>query len=272
MARAAPAADRAEYAARGAALAGYMRDAFWREDRGLFTLDDTSPDMEVDFGHSAKALWFIAISAAAAGDAELEAWAKSKVRALVDQALVEPQGAWASATDDPDHATWWVYAELDQLVASMSLVDPELIAPLERTGAWWLDNFVDETWGDTWSYVDIASGAPSGSGPKHWQWKSGFHAFEHALVMYSVAAAQEDGTAQLWFARDPGEVGGLYLLDADLLSVEDFEVDGRALQLASFGAVGFGDAAPVPAPASALLLAGGLALLAQRRFSKNSSA
>lgn len=270
LARVAPEADRQGYVDQAGEIATYLRDSYWSESRGLFRVHNSNPDGTVDFGHSAKALLFIAQAAALSGDAELARWARNKAPAIFDKAFVEASGSWARNTDGvvrDDTAVYWISAELDQLMAALALTDVGLRDRLARTQQFWLQNFVDETYGGIWPMVDPLTGEPILDRPKHWEWKAGFHAFEHALMSYLTAAEIKDGESVLYFAQaEEFSFDITYLFDVESAAAE---VLAGGIQKVTFSGLSFaGIAAPVPVPAAAglmLLGIGALAGVARRR-------
>jgi mannose/cellobiose epimerase-like protein (N-acyl-D-glucosamine 2-epimerase family) len=269
LSRTAPAADRAKYRKQAHQIATYLRDAHFVPERGLFdtNLDSTSEDF--DFGHSAKALWFIAMAGAQSGDAELTAFVKGQAAQLFSQAFVGDLGSWATsatATTRNDDSDWWISSELDQLAASLAMTDPALRGMLATTQDFWLTYFVDQDNKGIWSAVDSLTGEPVGKQRKHWEWKSGFHEFEHALVSYLSAAQISETNPVLWFARASDfSFESAYLFDADPIAVDMVDLGGGSLiQGVTFANLSFAAIADVPLGPSAGFVLLGMAALAGR--------
>jgi hypothetical protein len=128
---------------------------------------------------------------------------------VLKQAYLPDSGTWGSKLR-PDGSVdtgkeWWIYAELDQLAATLALTDPAQAQPLPlpRTAAFWFDRMVDPVGREVWG----GAGGPDlqpWRGPKIHQWKSGYHSAEHALVGYLTAQALHHQPATLYFApKDP---------------------------------------------------------------------
>lgn len=265
LARIAPDADRQGYVDQVGEIATYIRDSYWSDSRQMFQVVTSKPDAAYDFGHSSKALLFIAQAAALSGDHVLAQWARDKAPAVFDQAFVEASGSWARNTDGTvrdETATYWISAELDQLMAALSLTDAGLRDRLARTQAFWLQNFVDEAYGGIWPMVDPVTGLPLAGLAKHYEWKAGFHAFEHALISYLTAGEIADGASVLFFAQaEAFDFDIAYLFDAETAEVEVL-TGAPDVQQVTFAGLSFaGFAVPVPAPAAALLLIGALGAL-----------
>lgn len=160
-----------------------------------------------DFGHSAKAYWMLERIGRLTRDPALTDLATAGAKAVLAQAYLPESGTWGSRLR-PDGSVdtgkeWWIYAELDQLAATLALADPAQARPLPRTAAFWFARMVDPVHHEVWG----GAGGPDfepWEGPKIHQWKSGYHSAEHALVGYLTAQALHGQAATLYFApRDP---------------------------------------------------------------------
>jgi hypothetical protein len=97
--------------------------------------------------------------------------------------------------------SWWIYAELDQFAATLSIQDPALTEQyLEKTYNYWQRYFVDPVYGEVWTTVSGTTNLPIGDLPKQWPWKNGYHSLEHTLVAYITTAAREGQPVTLYFA------------------------------------------------------------------------
>lgn len=194
-------------------LAKVMVEKYHSPERHLFwgTVHDPKDlrlgSRHTDFGHTAKALWMIERIGLLCGDAKLRAFATGEAKLLLAQAYRSDTGSWGSrlrrdGSVDPNKE-WWIYAELDQLAATLGLQDPAQRAPLPATQAWWLKHFVDPIGHEVWGWVDGETGQ-AGGGPKIHHWKSGYHSAEHALVGYLTAQSRDGRDSVLHFAlADP---------------------------------------------------------------------
>ncbi|MFT6228672.1 MAG: hypothetical protein ACJARE_003090, partial [Paracoccaceae bacterium] len=269
LARVAPEPDRAAFRDEAHLIATYLRDTHFVPERGLFDTDLASTSDNLDFGHSAKSLWFIAMAAAQSGDADLAAFAKGQAAQLFSQAFVEDLGSWATsatATTRNDDANWWISAELGQLAASLAMTDPALLDMLSQTQDFWLTYFVDQENKGIWSAVDSLTGDPLAVQRKQWEWKSGFHELEHALVSYITAAEMSETDPVLWFARATDfSFETAYLFDADPIAVESVALDGGGvIQGVTFSGITFATIAAVPLGPTAWFLTIGLLALGGR--------
>ena len=190
-------------------LARLMVRDYWAPGQQLFrgTLPLAEAQMlgsrHVDFGHSAKALWMIERIGRLAGEPDLVAFATAQGQHLLQRAYLEDSGSWASrprADGTLDEGKeWWIYAELDQLAATLALADPAPTRYLVRSTRFWLAHQVDPVGHEVWGWVDADGAARPGSVKIH-PWKSGYHSAEHALVNYLTAQSLQRRPAVLYFA------------------------------------------------------------------------
>ncbi len=186
-------------------------DHYYNWDENLFYLASDKPadrDPKVsgtDFGHTIKSFWMIRWTGVLTGNPRL---VESGGRRVLERAY--RNGSWVSGVKadgalDLDKS-WWIYAELDQFAATLSIQDPTLAAQyLDRTYDYWQRYFVDPLHGEVWTTVSGATNLPIGDLPKQWPWKNGYHSLEHALVAYITAAARAGEAVTLYFAAtEPG--------------------------------------------------------------------
>lgn len=272
----APLANRVDLQNKALQTAKYLRDAFYDPTTGLMrpTLDAAPGTVAgADFGHSVKSFWFIDQTAKIVGDTELSAFAQTSAKSLFQLAYQDDQQTWATGFDDAgapnSSAHWWGFAELNQYMASLAIEDPALRPLLDITQSYWLENYVDADNGGIWLSFDIQAGVPNTTRPKHTEWKSGFHSFEHALINYLTASAMDDGLADLFFARtDIDTLDLAYGFSGQLAASGTPMFSGDPVQRVSVSGLTYSAAraAPVPLPASILML--GASLLWLRRLKR----
>jgi hypothetical protein len=100
---------------------------------------------------------------------------------------------------------WWIYAELDQMAATLALRDPKTHVPrLNTTYGYWLKDFSpDGLEVAQWLYDDCKGdddACPNRRIPKANLWKNAFHAPEHDLVAYITTSGVEKTPAVLYYA------------------------------------------------------------------------
>jgi mannose/cellobiose epimerase-like protein (N-acyl-D-glucosamine 2-epimerase family) len=156
-----------------------------------------------DFGHTSKAYWMLERIGRLTEDPALVDLATTGAKAVLKQAYLPESGTWGSKLRSDGSVDtgkeWWIYAELDQLAATLALRDPLQAAPLSRTAEFWFRRMVDPVNHEVWG----GAGGPQfepWDGPKIHQWKSGYHSAEHALVGYLTAQALHGQPATLYFA------------------------------------------------------------------------
>jgi len=205
-----PAADRKEWTADLQRLARAMVKDYHDAERHLFwgTLHDPAQKQlgsrHTDFGHTAKAYWMLERIGRFTKDQALVDLATTGARAVLKQSYLPESGTWGSRLR-PDGSVgtgkeWWIYAELDQLAATLALTDPAQAAPLPRTADFWFKRMVDPVNHEVWGGTGGAPDFEAWPGPKIHQWKSGYHSAEHALVGYLTAQALHGEPAILYFA------------------------------------------------------------------------
>lgn len=205
-----PDADRKEWTADLKRLAQTMVREYHDADRHLFwgTIHDPAQKQlgsrHTDFGHTAKAYWMLERIGRLTKDQGLIDLATTGARAVLKQAYLPDSGTWGSRLR-PDGSIgtgkeWWIYAELDQLAATLALTDLAQAAPLPRTAAFWFQRMVDPVNHEVWGGTGAAPAFEPWPGPKIHQWKSGYHSAEHALVGYLTAQALHGEPATLYFA------------------------------------------------------------------------
>ena len=205
-----PPADRREWTADLKRLAQVMVRDYHDANRHLFwgSLHDPAQKQlgsrHTDFGHTAKAYWMLERIGRLTSDQPLIDLATTGARAVLKQAYLPDSGTWGSRLR-PDGSVgtgkeWWIYAELDQLAATLALTDSTQAAPLPRTADFWFRRMVDPVHHEVWGGTGGAPGFEPWQGPKIHQWKSGYHSAEHALVGYLTAQALHGQAATLYFA------------------------------------------------------------------------
>jgi len=204
-----PKADQREWTADLKRLALVLVRDYYDADRQQFwgTIHDPAQkklgSRHTDFGHSAKAYWMLERIGRLLPDPALVELATTGAQALLQRAYLTDSGTWGSRLR-PDGSVdtgkeWWIYAELDQLAATLALADPAQALPLPRTVDFWFRRMVDPVHHEVWG----GAGGPDfepWTGPKIHQWKSGYHSAEHALVGYLTAQALHGQPATLYFA------------------------------------------------------------------------
>lgn len=169
-----------------------------------------------DFGHSIKSFWMLYLIGREAEDQAMEEFARGGADTLFPNAYLH-NGTWGRALkpvtafdpkaprfeQDPNKE-WWIYAELDQMAATMALRDPATHVPrLNTTYPFWLKDFSpDGLEVAQWVY-DACTGTddacPNRRIPKANLWKNSFHATEHALVAYITTSGVEKRPATLYY-------------------------------------------------------------------------
>jgi hypothetical protein len=101
-----------------------------------------------------------------------------------------------------------MFTEMDQYASSLAIEEPLYRAYLLRTYDFWLSRFVDRRDKGIWHSVNQDTRQPPTGQRKHWEWRSGFHEMEHALVSYLAAGAIHDESVALYFAVDTDNTNG----------------------------------------------------------------
>ena len=191
-------------------LSNVIIDQFYSPRERLFFLSANRPEDKVlatagtDFGHNAKALWMLRWTGLITGSADLVTFAEDNARTLFPRAYLEECGCWAEGIRqggalEVDKSAW-VFAELDQLAATLALGNPTFVQYLPRSYDYWFRHFIDPVYGEVWNGVDGITHTPLRQLPKQWQWKTAYHSFEHALVGYIVAQQLRGELVTLYYA------------------------------------------------------------------------
>jgi mannose/cellobiose epimerase-like protein (N-acyl-D-glucosamine 2-epimerase family) len=155
---------------------------FWAD------LDDKSPaQFQTDFGHSIKTFWMIYMAGIQLNDQEFISFAKEGAEKLLQIAYRNDTGSWSYKYVDSTllidkSSSWWVYAELDQMTATLSLKDTSYYSGKE-----------------TWLALD-ENGQPFDNLSKALHWKNGYHSLEHALIGHLSTANYFGEDVSLYYA------------------------------------------------------------------------
>ena len=189
-------------------LANVMIDKYFAPEHHLFWgsvhngRDKALESRHTDFGHSAKALWMIERIGQLTADKDLVEFATAEAGALLKNAFIGGSGSWGSRPlrggSIDTGKEWWIYAELDQIAATLALADPAYARYLASTYGYWLKYMVDRAQYEVWGWVG-GDNQPS-RGPKIHQWKNGYHSAEHALVAYVTTQAIQKKPVTLYYA------------------------------------------------------------------------
>lgn len=198
-------------------IAHLMMSQFFSEKYGFFwgaITDSKSKQLgkpHTDFGHSIKTLWLIYQIGKMTNEIELINFAKENATKLIDIAYIPKTASWGRRFDkngkfDSDKE-WWGLAELDQVTATLSLVDPSYARYLLGTYDYWFTYMVDKSKhadgtnvGGIWHMVDAKTNKPVLEYPKQHSWKNSLHTFEHALIGYITTQELKQENIILHFA------------------------------------------------------------------------
>jgi mannose/cellobiose epimerase-like protein (N-acyl-D-glucosamine 2-epimerase family) len=234
-----PDPPRASFEQDAATLCRILRENFYDAELNLFwgQLDPGRKRIGVshltDFGHTIKSFWMCYLAGKQAGDPELVRFAESNARRLLDTAYLVNEGAWASAYADESleldrFKIAWIYAELDQMAATLSLEDPTLYSRyLEHTYDFWENTFIDHEHKGVFMAVDEV-GQPLDSIPKVNHWANGYHALEHALIGHLSTAQYHGDEIELYYAFAEGVDPASETLRPYLFGAEVERVDRSA--------------------------------------------
>jgi mannose/cellobiose epimerase-like protein (N-acyl-D-glucosamine 2-epimerase family) len=234
-------------------LAHTMIEQYFSPRQGMFWGAGTNTGTRrletphVDFGHSVKTMWMIHMIGRMSGDLDLVEFGWAHATDILRAAYL-PDGSWArrpllDGGLDTDKE-WWILAELDQVSATFSMIDPNYAGYLLTTYDYWLEHMVDHEHGGIWHMVSDATDEPFPCGPgadqcfpKQHSWKNALHSFEHALVGYITGQQFHDLPVSLHYAfvEEP-EQGTVhpYFYTGELDAVEEVVDGDRILYRVSF--------------------------------------
>lgn len=168
--------------------------------------DATLGTDHTDFGHSVKTMWLIYTIGKWTHDIALMDWGRTNAGRILERAFNPETGAWgikrnADGTLNTDKE-WWALCELDQVAATLALIDPAYARYLPTTYDDYLTNMVDHEHGEVFHWVDGATKKPDIRFPKQHSWKNSLHSTEHALVAYLTTLQLNGQDIPLYYAFD----------------------------------------------------------------------
>ena len=199
-------------------LSRIMMNQFYSPEYNVFWGQVNNPsDRELgtrhtDYGHSIKTFWMIYLTGKLVDNERFIDFARTNASRLLEEAYDSKSGAWArrplfdkNGKVIPDlDKEWWIYAELDQMVATLALKDPSYADKyLKSTFSWWFDNMVDQQHHEVWHWRSWSNSEVKY--PKQHLWKNGYHTYEHALIGYLVSQKMQGEPVKLYFARQEGQ-------------------------------------------------------------------
>jgi mannose/cellobiose epimerase-like protein (N-acyl-D-glucosamine 2-epimerase family) len=205
-----PASERSKWKIEVVGIADTMLSKFYNASEKLFFIQaNTTADIDLsqtgtDFGHNAKILWNLKIIGRLTGRQDLIDFANTNAPGLLQRAFMTQPGTWANGVfpggDVDQEKTWWIHAELDQLIGIMSLRNISYTTKSKRSYAYWFKYFVDHKNGEVWNSIEANGNNPTGLFPKAWFWKNAFHSVEHAYYGFVTTAQLEKKPVELYYA------------------------------------------------------------------------
>ena len=182
----------------------YADGVFW----GVHNKQGQFRTKHVDFGHTLKAYWMLLEIDKRLPDHPYFHLVQDNVHDQIDLAWDRSNELWKKRLISPSQAEsgsdWWIYAEEDQIAATLNMMDGRYVDVLAKSSDKWDRYYVDAEFGEV-----VPGLNRSGSRAYNWppddtakcnQWKSGYHSSEHALVLYLTGRYLEDAPATLHFA------------------------------------------------------------------------
>lgn len=167
-------------------------------------------DGNTDFGHTIKSFWMLYLIGRQLDEPGFVDFALANAPRTIAEAFLPDVGRWASKKDEQGQIVrecfWWQAAELDQMTATLCLVDSTYLKYLVPAYRSWFDDLVDHENGEVF-FMANDRGEHDPFMPKAMLWKNGFHSLEHALVSYITTQAlrQEAITLYYAFVEKPAE-------------------------------------------------------------------
>jgi len=197
-----------EYLSNVKDMAYSLKENFYSEKYNIFWGDLNNKDVSEthsDFGHSIKSFWMLYTAAGFTGDDVLKNFAERGAKKLLSTAFIKEKGSWASKYVDSSLAMdkgifAWVFAELNQMCATLSLGDNSLYTDyLVYTYPYWEEKMIDYKYKETYWGRD-AKDEVIDVGFKVGFHRSGFHSLEHALIGYLSTSNYYDDEINLYYA------------------------------------------------------------------------
>lgn len=183
-------------------------DDFWADGIfwGVHNKQGQYRTRHVDFGHTLKSYWMVLQVDKRLDDHPFQSFLADNVHTWIERAYDD--GRWAkrptSATATEYGSDWWIYAEADQITATLNMLDYRYSDELEQTAANWIEDYVDGARHEVIPGIQRNGspvfGWPANDTAKCNMWKNGFHSTEHAVVMYLTGRNLEGQPATLHFA------------------------------------------------------------------------
>ncbi len=195
----------------------------------------------VDFGHTLKSYWMLLQVDKRLPDHPYHSFVKSNVYKWTELAYDSQHGSWAnrmtSQTSVDYGSGWWTYAESDQITATLNLLDYRYLDRLAKTSSFWLNHYIDKQNKGIYDGVKRDGSGwdwPLSSNSKCNAWKNGYHATEHALLLYMFGRQLERKTVSLYFAipasQVPSFVARPYIFQGTEVSRQEMGDAGNGLR------------------------------------------
>lgn len=240
-------ARRTQFLADMEQLAETMVSDFWADGIfwGIHNQQGQYGGRHVDFGHTLKSYWMILQIDKRLGDHPFADFLATNVHSWVLKAYDGSENRWAKRPTGPATteygSDWWIYAEADQITATLNLMDHRYTDLLSSTGGAWLSDYVDPQFGEIISGIRRDGSAvynwPAADTAKCNEWKNGYHSTEHALIMYLHGLHLESAPMTLYFAVPEADLESFvarpYIFNGREVSrepLETFELGGRTLR------------------------------------------
>lgn len=198
-------------------LSQTLIDTFWEDGIfwGVHTKKGQIGSRHVDYGHTLKSYWMLLQVDKRLADHPFQSFVDAHVGTWIERALDPAYGRWAnrplSGGISAFGSDWWIYAEADQLAATLDMGGAGYAAIRAQTQQHWLEDFVDRAFPVREIIPSIRREGsrsfpwPPSDTAKCNEWKSAFHSVEHALVLTIAGHWAEDTELELHFAVPPGE-------------------------------------------------------------------
>lgn len=219
-----------------------LKDKFYNQNFNVFRGDLNAELFEAghsDFGHTIKTFWMLYQIGQLVEDHELTAFAKQKGSELLAAAYVHKNEAWSWRYEDDtlkrnEGNIWWIFAELDQMAATLSFRDTTMYSTyLKQTYKYWDKHFIDKENKETWMALYDDGKVVSKFG-KAGMYKNAYHSLEHALIGYFSTANYYNTDITLYFAFEKGvdmtnhEVNPYYY-SAEITGSKEFDFTDESL-------------------------------------------